>query len=321
MQRKFWTRYLLVLLGCLPLEFVSLTQVMATEQATYLAQSKSAYDEYMRQAYAATRQRNYTRAANLFRQAEKLRPRDRYATAAIRNVDSYKNKRRRIAFFDAGRPQKVRSAGSRGNCFVNNQAVQAELYAIPLVPTSKEIQQTTNAYPTFFFYITESSQKFKALEFVLRNSDVFDSNDNFKPVYREKFKPVGAGIVSITVPANQPALKVGKEYTWSVAMICDERRRDQDIYLEGKIQLIQDENIATQAQPTAQLPELLDQAKLYATAGFWENALSILAKLRRDRPTDPEVQQYWQELLTSTENQELEKVVNQPLLPCCNLQQ
>ncbi|MDB9316998.1 DUF928 domain-containing protein [Nodularia spumigena] len=135
-------------------------------------------------------------------------------------------------------------------------------------------------------------------------------DESIQPLYKETFKPVQeAGIVSITIPANRLSLKTGKEYTWAFSMICDRRSRDQDLYLEGKIQLLEDENLSEQIQQTN---EPLEQAIIYTTAGFWENALSILANLRRQRPNDPEVEKYWTDLLNSVE---LEEVANQPLLP------
>ncbi|MEH1965623.1 DUF928 domain-containing protein [Nostoc sp.] len=305
MKHRFWASYLLAALAFLPFEPVSTTQVLATESVYQLAQAKSAYTQYMLLGYNETKRRNYRKALLNFQQAERLRPGDRYATAAIRNVTGYiqrGNARNRIAFVP-GRPGRVRSAGTRGNCFQTGQ------YLIPLTPTDKEAQRTTAERPTFFFYIPQTSTTVQALEFVLRDDDSID------PLYKGTFKPVGQnGIVSVNVPVDQPSLQIGKEYNWTFSMICDPSNRDKDSYVEGTIVRSQDENLSLQLnQPNTDL----DRAVLFATAGFWEDALRTLANLRRQRPNDPEVQKYWEDLLNSVE---IKEVVNKPLLPCCTAQ-
>jgi len=178
-----------------------------------------------------------------------------------------------------------------------------------LTPTDKEPQRTTAEHPTFFFYIPQTSVPVQALEFVLQDDNSTD------PVYKETFKPAGqTGIVSVSLPANQQSLQIGKEYTWTFSMICDSRNRDKDSYVEGKIVRSQDENLSLQLK---QLSTDLDRAVLFATAGFWEDSLRTLANLRRQRPNDPEVQKYWEDLLNSVD---IKEVVNKPLLPCCTAQ-
>ena len=303
MKRKLWIGYLFAVLVCLPVVVVSTTKLLAAEPIFQVAQAKSDYNQYMRQGYTATKQRNYRRALSFFQQAAQLRPGDSYANAAIRNVTNYIQGRRSLISFVPGKPRRVETAASRGACFQNSEVV------IPLIPTNEEAQQTTQDHPTFFFYIPQTSNTVAGLEFTLREDEDSD------PVYKETFPPVRqAGIVSITLPANQPALKAGKQYKWTFSMICDPNSRDLDIFLNGQIEIIQDENIAAQIQET---PKPLDRAVLYATAGLWENAISILVDLRRQNPNNPEVKQYWADLLKSVE---LEKVTDKPLLSCCSPQ-
>ncbi|MDZ7958402.1 MAG: DUF928 domain-containing protein [Aulosira sp. DedQUE10] len=301
MKRKLWTSYLFALLVCLPFGAVSTSKILAVAPVSQVAQVTNAYNQYMRLGYTETRRRNYRRALGYFQQAAQLRPGDIYATTAVRNVTGYIQGRRSLIGFVPGKPSRVGSAASRGACFQHGEVV------IPLIPTNKEAQYTTKEHPTFFFYIPKASRTVTGLEFVLRD------DENIDPLYKEAFKPFEqAGIVAITLKGDQPLLKAGKEYTWAFSMICDPNSRDRDLYLEGKIQLMQDENIAAQLQET---PTPLDRAVLYATAGFWENALSILAGLRRQSPNDPQVKQYWSDLLKSVK---LDAVADQPLLPPVN---
>lgn len=298
---KFLTVGLLAGLVCQPLTFISQTKVLAVDQILKIAQKSSDYNQYMRLGYTETRRRNYKRALAYFQQALQVRPNDQYATAAIRNVTSYQRRSGLIGFVPVGKPGRTQGGATRGGegCFLNKES------AVPLIPTSeeKEAQVTTAEHPTFFLYIPQTDQQIQALEFVLQD------DATSKPLYEQSFKPVGQpGIVSVTIPADQPSLKTGKKYTWEFSIICDSYG-DKDVHLKGKIERLQDENLADQIQQTT---KPLDQAIIYATAGFWENSLSIIANLRRDRPNDPEVQKYWADLLKSVN---LDKVVEQPLLP------
>ncbi|MDZ8185590.1 MAG: DUF928 domain-containing protein [Nostoc sp. ChiSLP02] len=299
---KFWVIWLFATLAFLPLEPFTRTQVLASESVYQLAQARAAYTQYMRLGYSETKRRNYRKALGYFRQAERLRPGDKYATTAIRNVTGYiqrGNNRNRIAFVP-GIPGRVRSAGTRGSCFETGQSI------IPLIPTDKEAQLTTAEHPTFYFYIPQTSTKVEALEFVLQDDESID------PLYKQTFKPVGQnGIVRVTVPADKSSLQIGKEYSWTFSMICDLRNRDKDSYIEGKIVRSQDENLALELKQTN---TDLERAVLYATAGFWEDSLRTIANLRSQRPNDPEVQKYWEDLLNSVD---IKEVVNKPLLPCC----
>ncbi len=303
MAHKFLAGSVLAALVFLPIGTVNITEVSATDGVYQLAQRNNAYSQYMQLGYSETRRRNYRKALSYFQQAAQIRPGDKYATAAIRNVTGYIQRRRnnRIAFVP-GRPGRVRSAATRGSCL---QAAQAP---IPIIPTDKEVQLTTTEHPTFFFYVPQTSAQVKALEFVLQEDD-----ESVEPLYKGIFTPAQqTGILSITLPANQPPLTIGKEYTWGFSMVCDAQNRDQDVYIEGKIQRTEDENLAVQLGQTT---TDLDRAVLFATAGFWEDALRTIATLRRQRPNDPEVKTYWDELLKSVEIQP--EVINKPLLPCC----
>lgn len=301
---KFWTSCLLAVTVSFPFAHAQATSLYQQYSVYNLAQAGN-FNQLMRQGYAQAGQRNYRRALQFFRQALSARPGNRFATAAIANMQSYIQRgARRSIGFTAGRPGRVRAGGTRGTCFQNQKA------PIPLVPSDQEAQLTTAEYPTFYIYIPQITTEARTMEFVLRD------NTNITPLYRESFHPVQqAGIISIRLPTRIP-LQIGQIYTWGFSMICDPRKRDEDIYIEGRIERLQDENLDTQLQTTS---KILDRAVLYTTAGFWENAFTDIAILRRQRPNDPEVQQYWQDLLQSIEAPP--ETYNKPFLPCCTPKQ
>ncbi|NJL10364.1 MAG: DUF928 domain-containing protein [Calothrix sp. SM1_7_51] len=126
-----------------------------------------------------------------------------------------------------------------------------------------------------------------------------------------------------------PALETGKEYTWVFSIVCDTGSRDKDRSIRGKIQRFEpDQNLALQLQKAS--PR--ERAVLYATAGFWEDTIKIMADLRRQRPNDSEIKTDWESLLksvelvkpdlkkpeTEKEARELEqKIIKAPLTSCC----
>lgn len=93
--------------------------------STLMTQAHSGYSKNMLLGYDATKQRNYPTALNYFRQALQAKPRDTYATLAIRNIQSYierdrylgrKTKRNLLyipANFDFGQPGRLIPAGTR----------------------------------------------------------------------------------------------------------------------------------------------------------------------------------------------------------------
>jgi tetratricopeptide (TPR) repeat protein len=293
---RFWTGCLLTSLVCLPLGFVNQTKVLAVEPVVQIAQKNSAYEEYMRRGYKLTRLRNYTGALRAFQKALEIRPDDRYATTAIRNITIYiaRRQNRNVNTISWNRPGRRTSAASRASGFG----------FVALTPSDEEIQRTTAEHPTFFFYIPES-QKTRELKFVLQEADA----QTTKPLYEKPFPLVGKkGIVSVSIPQDKAPLKTGKEYIWTCSLSYPLEPDVPDERIKGKIQRVQDETIANQIQQTT---EPLDQVELYIKRGFWENSLRILANLRREYPNDPEVELSWTSFLKSVN---LEAVANESLL-------
>jgi hypothetical protein len=307
MKQIFWMKYLSAVLVFTSLMPVSSIKVAAVP--IYLAQA-NAYNQYMQLGYDATRQRDYPVALNYFKQARQQRPGDRYATAAVRNIEGYitrdrqaaRQGRSRLAFTTPiGTPSRRVPGASRGGCKQGKEPLTA------LIPEI-DPQLTTAGYPVFFFFIPQTPAQ--TLEFAL-------TDENDEPLYNKTFKTTGEpGIVSLRLPANLtvPPLKIGKTYRWSFSIICDRQDRSGDLVVEGSIQRIEpDPNLVSELKKAK--PQ--ERAALYATAGFWQDTLATLAKLRRSRPTDSGVRTDWEELLKSVG---LERIAQEPLLQCCEVQ-
>ncbi|GAX45133.1 hypothetical protein NIES4075_61540 [Tolypothrix sp. NIES-4075] len=291
MKKIFSMRYLSVFLA-LALS-VSFSKVL-------LAQTQSAYDQYMQLGYAATAQRNYSGAFNYFKQALQQRPGDKYANTAINNIQGYiKNRRQATLSFvsSIGRPGRRESAASR-----SASCLETGLPPTPLTPKT-DPQLTTAAYPSFFVYVPQNSAQ--ALEFVLQD------NTSNQELYKTTLKPSKqSGVVRVSFPnnANLPSLQNSKEYAWSFSVVCDTENRDKDIEVTGLIQRIQtDPNLAIQLQKA----QPRERAALYATSGIWQDTLTTVADLRRTNPNDLGVKTDWEDLLKSVG---LEQIAKAPLL-------
>ena len=87
-------------------------------------------------------------------------------------------------------------------------------------------------------------------------------------------------------------------------MICDPNDRSDDVLLGGGIQRIDaSSDFLTQLDAVADDP--LAQAELYATAGAWQETITLAASLRSQNPDA------WAELLTSVD---LDFLANQPII-------
>ncbi|MFM6198557.1 MAG: DUF928 domain-containing protein, partial [Dolichospermum sp.] len=102
------------------------------------------------------------------------------------------------------------------------------------------------------------------------------------------------------VPDHRP-LKQDQKYTWMLSANCSNSGNKPDLSLTGAIQVVNDDNLSAAIQQTS---DPIEQVMLYAASGIWENAITTLADLRRQKPNDLTVQNYWEQLLTSVKHLE-----------------
>lgn len=223
---------------------------------------------------------------------------------------------------DRGRPRegRRRGAASRGDC-QNSDIETTRLTAltpstevsIPLERTTDSVLDadlatydyedvlslTTEAHPSFWFYVPYELNEETELEFVFQD-------EGGGTIYQDTFttREIGPGIVQISLPESLPALTIGEAYQWYFLAHCDLATNTVSPYVQGWIQRIQlDAQIAAQLEDA---PEL-EQASIYATHGIWQDALTILGK--REHRT------HWTSLLTSVG---LADVAEEPYIDCCN---
>jgi hypothetical protein len=210
-----------------------------------------------------------------------------------------------------GQPENTTGGASRSGKVCPQDAKDLNPSLTLLKPANYQAL-TVAEHPTFFVYVPQTSAK-KAL-FVLK--------DESEDYYYQKSLPIPstAGVVNFTLPPDVPALKIGKNYQWSVVLICGEAIRPDSPAVVGQIRRIELNSILS-----SQLKNLssLERAALYGKNGIWYDTLATLAQLRRDsstqsiatiaptQPDDSTLAASWEELLKSVG---LEAIATKPLL-------
>ncbi|NJR52564.1 MAG: DUF928 domain-containing protein [Leptolyngbyaceae cyanobacterium CSU_1_3] len=174
---------------------------------------------------------------------------------------------------DPGEPGgRGQGGGSRGECRPYSDIS-------PLVPQSNW-GRTTIDRPTLWFHAPQGLASGVAIEWVLRD----DAN---QPLYKTTFRTpkTSPGVVSLSLPATAPPLRVSQTYRWTVFIYCNPEEPDQPVTLRGRIQ-----RVAPSAKLQAQLAtstDALERATLYASDGIWHDALTTLGLQLRSQQTPP----------------------------------
>jgi Domain of Unknown Function (DUF928) len=140
---------------------------------------------------------------------------------------------------DQDRPIHSAGGGSRGGgyCLPNpglpNPGLPDPGIDSPPTPllTNQATELTAETHPTFLVRVPQTVAQ--AAEFSL-----FDKNGDGIYQTRLSLNDV-PGVVSISLPENEPALEVGQDYHWVFALICEPSDRLQDETVGGSIRRIE----------------------------------------------------------------------------------
>jgi Domain of Unknown Function (DUF928) len=171
---------------------------------------------------------------------------------------------------------------------------------------------TANDRPTLWFYIPYSQASISRIDFTLKDRE----NSAGKVIYQTSIQPPQqAGIINFPLPKTSSPLAIDKLYQWQVKLTM-KPQPDPKKVTPSKAEEISVTGWIQRAGLNKELSDLIarstpnQQAALYAENGFWYDALSTLAVLRRDLSQDPEIQQDWVNILKSVE---LGKLAKKPL--------
>jgi len=170
-----------------------------------------------------------------------------------------------------------------------------------LVPENK-IGRTVSQEPLFFFYLPQTDAPLA--EFVLED-------EKGKQIYQTTLKinnSSGVIGVSLSVHQNVSPLEAGKNYRWSVALICDTEDTVADVVATGIVRRVE-----LSADILRQLEKADPRQKtfIYAQNGIWQDALSNLAAARRANPNDAELTADCESLLDSVK---LNQIAKEPIV-------
>lgn len=198
---------------------------------------------------------------------------------------------------DEPKPDRTSGAGSRqdNQCFQDASSVSTILEdsLTPLVPISN-YGLTVTGRPTFLIALSKTSAKQLILS-IKENGTIHHS----QTVLSLKDS---SGIISISPSENSPPLEIGKEYRWSVVLVCGEKPRPDDPAIASWVRRV--------APPQA-IPSKLDkenvliQAKWYGEQGLWYDALLAIVKAKRSQPESEEMTKIWSNFLASVGLQEV----------------
>jgi Domain of Unknown Function (DUF928) len=192
-------------------------------------------------------------------------------------------------------PGRRRGGARRGDC----PAAPNELTA--LVPVTEVATSTLpETYvggstiaerPTFWFYVPYLLTTDLTAEFILQ----YDRGEEVYRLHSSDFSSSEQtpGIISVSLPSTIAPLQIGKVYQWYFKLSC---KKEAPTYVQGGIERISlSPNLATRLANAS--PQ--EQANLYLENDIWYDAVTVLAQLRRTRPTDTAIEADWTNLLRS----------------------
>jgi len=227
---------------------------------------------------------------------------------------------------NVGQPPSTVGAGTRTD-FCPKDNPDGKMPLTGLMPIGNKLNQETRvatnqtltvaANPTFFVYVPETTAKFA--EFLLlddQDKKVYETSLKLPTVLSSDVSNSSVstpGIVKLSLPANV-SLETGKTYHWEFQLNCppenpqDPPDASDNPLVEGWIQRTE---LSSDLKTKIEQATPLEQAKLYAKARIWSEALMLAAQLRSSHPAE------WEELLKSVGLNEIAQV---PLLECCTLE-
>jgi len=195
-------------------------------------------------------------------------------------------------------PADIGTLGRRDTGGTRGDMSQCPVRQLKAVTPTNSFAVTVQPYPTFFFYVPRQLSQAPQAEFVLQD-------DQDHELYKSTFKMTEkSNLVRMSIPdtAGLPPLQIGKDYRWSLTVICNPTDDEKNLVVYGVIRRVPlSAGLNAQLMQTA--PE--QRADVYASAHIWQDALTTLADLRHARPHDLTIEEQWRKLLNSVDLREV----------------
>jgi hypothetical protein len=167
--------------------------------------------------------------------------------------------------------------------------------------------KTTEKHPTLWFYFPYGSDAIYSIRLSLRDRAG-------RPITPDAFvtSPKMPGIVSIVVPSTAPPLKNGwYQAKLFVTVWC--KSGQQSEMPSVNVWVVHEELSNSLKDGLSQAKTPFEKASFYAQQGYWFDAISNLAELRRKNQNSED----WNSLLESAG---LKDAAKQPIVDCCTLE-
>ncbi len=161
-----------------------------------------------------------------------------------------------------GMPDQSQGGASRGMCFgdtLNHDHNESGLISLITPQTNSGLSAA--ARPMFLAHIPPSTAK--QVYFSLKNGD-----ESY--FYEQTVTLTSSGILKFQLPEEAPALEVGEQYRWSVALICGTRLSPDSPWASGLIERIDGGALLQKAMTP------MEQASAYGRAGLWYDTIASL---------------------------------------------
>ncbi|MCW6036464.1 DUF928 domain-containing protein [Spirulina subsalsa FACHB-351] len=191
-----------------------------------------------------------------------------------------------------GSPGRTEPGGTRG-CNVKPQLTPL----VPTVPSSSEDEAirfgvTTQAKPTVLIHVASLDNSLCPLG--MMELEVTNQKGELILV-REITPPSDSGILPVVLETGETPLVEGTNYKWTVYIY--DRNNE---FLGETGAWIRPVAVSPTLRTTLRNPSLHEQAREFAAAGVWYDAIAALAQLHQESPS-PEVQTDWQTLLKAVQ--------------------
>jgi hypothetical protein len=146
--------------------------------------------------------------------------------------------------------------GRRGGC-----TGDAEISLTALAPQS-HVGQTASTHPTFAWFVPDA----QPIEIIFQVYE-YGSNGS-RDVIQEIPLQSSPGIMTLSLPKDEPGLSVGQRYGWRVVLLCNPNSPSSALVAGADIDVV--------SLPATFSDSLdpLEKAKQYAEAGLWYDALA-----------------------------------------------
>lgn len=178
------------------------------------------------------------------------------------------------------RLQRTEGGGSRG-------CTNLAPVSLSLLTPKDHIARTVSAHPTFLWHVSDATTAPIVFTLTERGAS--------QPIFQKQLTADRAGIMRLEIPETAPGLIEGKEYRWTVTLVCSEKRPSENVYARAWI-----ERVATPSgleQKLASANSEGDRAAIYAQSGLWYDAVAALDKTRTANPGETQASNLFVTLL------------------------